>query len=277
MEIRMPAAARLGDNCQVQQDAHGCPACPHPGIGPIVVGSPNVNINSLPAGRVDDLGVHGVCCGPNFYKITKGSPTVYVNGKPLARLNDKTKHCGGDGKVVAGSPDVMIDDGASAEGLGSYVINALKILLEQALANQAGTAQKASDSNTGTSKGKGESDLAQDGKEEQGAGSIVRAGFAVARALNGQEVELQIECKDPKGSLKIEIWATSSDRTQDKVVHKVDASAAASVKQKVKLDIPSDAAGGNECHFYFVVKDDKGGEVKSPPIFVDRTPFKFSS
>ena len=274
----MPAAARLGDKAQVQADKHGCPACPHPGIGPIVTGSPNVNINKLPAARVDDLGVHAICCGPNTFTIVKGSPTVYVNGKPLARMNDKTKHCGGDGPITEGSPDVMIDDGASAAGLGSYVINALKLLLEKALENKKGEKETASDSNQGKAKAKGgTSDLAKDGKDEKGAGSITRAGFNVARALNGQEVELQIECKDPKGSLKIEIWAMSSDRTQDKVVSKLDASASASVKKKVKLDIPSDAAGGNECHFYMVVKDDQGGEVKSGPIFVDRAPFRFST
>ena len=49
------------------------------------------------------------------------------------------------------------------------------------------------------------------------------------------------------------------------------------MRQKVKLDIPPDAAGGNECHFYFVVKDDSGGERKSEPLFVDRAPFRFST
>ena len=41
----MPGAARLGDNAQVDSDAHGCPACPHPGVGPIVVGSADVFTN----------------------------------------------------------------------------------------------------------------------------------------------------------------------------------------------------------------------------------------
>jgi uncharacterized Zn-binding protein involved in type VI secretion len=274
----MPGAARLGDNAQVASDAHGCPACPHPGVGPIVAGSPDVFINKLPAARVDDPGVHAACCGPNTYQIVKGSPSVYVNNKPLARLNDKTKHCGGDGPIIAASSDVLIDDGASAEGLGSYVINALKMLLEKALENKKGEEEKPSDSNAGKAKGAaGTQDLAKDGKEEKGAGSIASVRFGLAKALNGQEVELQIECHDPKGQLKIELWAMSSDRTQDKVVHKADASAAKSVKQKLKLDIPPDAAGGNECHFYAVVKDDKGGEKKSEPIFVDRSPFRFST
>ena len=54
------------------------------------------------------------------------------------------------------------------------------------------------------------------------------------------------------------------------------ASAAKQVKKKIKLEIPPDAAGGNECHFYFVVKDSEGGEKRSDPLFVDRAPFKFS-
>ena len=48
----MPAAARLGDKAQVDQDAHGCPACPHPGVGPIVAASTDVLVND---GTLDDL------------------------------------------------------------------------------------------------------------------------------------------------------------------------------------------------------------------------------
>src|SRR6266852_794334 len=175
----MPAAARLGDKAQVDQDAHGCPACPHPGVGPIVAASTNVLVNDRGAARQDDIGIHAACCGPNTFKVAKGSPTVYVNGKPFARMNDKTQHCGGSGPIIEGSPDVFIDDGADAEGLGSYIINAIKILLEKA--NQ---------------------DLAKDQAKDEKAPSISAARWSLQRALNGQEVELQIECKNPKGSLK---------------------------------------------------------------------------
>src|SRR5437763_1932803 len=157
----MPAAARLGDKAQVDADAHGCPACPHPGIGPIVTASTDVFVNKKGAARQDDLGIHAVCCGPNNFTVVKGSPTVYVNGKP---------------------------------------------------------------------------------------------------------VELRTECKDPKGQLRIEIWAQSADRAQDKKVKSESAGAAKSVKKKVKLEIPPDAAAGNECHFYFVVKDEQGGEHRSDTL-----------
>src|SRR6266478_7891383 len=58
----MPAAARLGDKAQVDADAHGCPACPHPGVGPIVTASTDVFVNKKGAARQDDLGIHAVCC-----------------------------------------------------------------------------------------------------------------------------------------------------------------------------------------------------------------------
>ncbi len=104
----MPGAARLGDKAKVDADVHGCPACPHPGVGPIVQGSADVNINGRPAARLDDPGIHAACCGSNTFKISQGSGSVYVNGKPLARMNDKTKHCGGDGPIVDGSSDVFV-------------------------------------------------------------------------------------------------------------------------------------------------------------------------
>jgi uncharacterized Zn-binding protein involved in type VI secretion len=273
----MPGAARLGDNAQVQADAHGCPACPHPGVGPIVVGSSDVFTNGKPQGRQDDLGIHAVCCGPNNYQIAKGSPTVYVNGKPAARMQDKTKHCGGSGQIIEGSSDVLLDDGASAQGLGSYLINALTILLQQAQANQKKKAKKASDTHGGGGPAGGPAqNVAQAAQPKKTSGSIASAKWSVQRAANGQDVELHIECKDPKGSLTIEIWAASADPSQDKKVKSETASAAKSVKKKVKLQIPADAAGTNESHFYFVVKDGQGGEKKSDPIFVDRAPFKFS-
>jgi uncharacterized Zn-binding protein involved in type VI secretion len=273
----MPAAARLGDKAQVDADAHGCPACPHPAVGPIVTGSPDVFVNKKPSARKDDLGIHAICCGPNNFQIAKGSPDVYVNGKPMARMQDDCKHCGGKGPIIEGSPDVLIDDGASAGGLGSYAITALKILLQQAAASKAKQAKKASDSHGGTGPaGGGGKDVSKNAKEEKKTGSITSAKWSVQRAVNGQQVELQIETKDGKGNLTIEIWAQSADRTQDKKVKSETASASKQVKKKVKLDIPPDAAAGNECHFYFVVKDDQGGERKSDPIFVDRAPFKFS-
>jgi uncharacterized Zn-binding protein involved in type VI secretion len=271
----MPAAARLGDKAQVDADAHGCPACPHPGVGPIVTASTDVFVNKKGAARQDDLGIHAVCCGPNTFTVAKGSPTVYVNGKPFARMNDKTKHCGGSGPIIEGSPDVYVDDGANAGGLGQYAINALKVLLEQAAASKQRQPKKASDSHK-TGDTRAAKDVGKDAKDERKSGSILSARWSLQRAANGQDVELRIECKDPKGQLQIEIWAQSADRTQDKKVKSESAGAAKSVKRKVKLEIPPDAAAANECHFYFVVKDDQGGERRSDTLFVDRAPLKFS-
>ena len=90
--------------------AHGCPACPHPVQGPILQGSVTVFINGLPAARVDDIGVHAACCGPNMYEIKMGSSTVFIDGKAAARKDDMTLHCNiGNGKIIQGSPDVNIE------------------------------------------------------------------------------------------------------------------------------------------------------------------------
>ena len=78
----------------------GTPPIPHVG-GPIVVGSPNVLIGSLPAARKGDK---LVCVGPPD-TISGGSSSVKINGKPAARLGDGTAH---GGTIVVGNPTVLI-------------------------------------------------------------------------------------------------------------------------------------------------------------------------
>jgi len=103
----MPPQHRVGDNAFCPACAHGCPACPHPVIGPAVSGSPNVLVNKMPAMRVGDPGVHVACCDGNNWKVAKGSSTVLINNKPASRISDQTSHCGGVGMVVVGSPNVI--------------------------------------------------------------------------------------------------------------------------------------------------------------------------
>ncbi len=105
----MPKQARVGDIGEVDSpgDAHGCPGCPHPAKGPAIIGSPNVNVNSLPAVREGDVGIHAFCCGPNMWKATKGSGSVFINGKAAHRVDDAQQHCGGKGKMVSGSANVI--------------------------------------------------------------------------------------------------------------------------------------------------------------------------
>jgi uncharacterized Zn-binding protein involved in type VI secretion len=101
-------AGRLGDQAMVPADAHGCPACPHPAVGPAIIGSPNVMINGRPALRKADRGQHAACCGPNSWMADKGSLLVNINGRPAFRKDDASKHCGGGGKLIEGSPNVLI-------------------------------------------------------------------------------------------------------------------------------------------------------------------------
>lgn len=104
----MPGQGRLGDKSQVPADAHGCPACPHPAIGPAIAGSPDVLVNKRPALRVGDSGIHAACCGPNTWSAQGGSGTVKINGKGAHRMGDADKHCGGTGKLIEGSGDVIV-------------------------------------------------------------------------------------------------------------------------------------------------------------------------
>ncbi len=104
----MPNICRAGDNAFCPADAHGKLCCPHPVTGPATAGSPDVMVNSQPALRVGDPGVHAACCGPNAWKAAAGSATVFINSKPVVRLGDATTHCGGSGTMIQASPDVII-------------------------------------------------------------------------------------------------------------------------------------------------------------------------
>ena len=104
----MPPQGRVSDLAQAKADAHGCPACPHPVIGPGTKGSPDVKVNGLPALRLGDPGMHAPCCGGNTWNAQTGSATVFINGKPAHRKGDMTKHCGGVGELTMGSPTVLV-------------------------------------------------------------------------------------------------------------------------------------------------------------------------
>src|SRR5262245_32210567 len=104
----MPGQSRLGHKSKIQADAHGCPACPHPAIGPAIKGSPDVNVNKMPAIRVTDNGVHMACCGPNTWTAKEGSRTGYINSLKAHRKGDEDTHCGGTGFMDEGSDNVIV-------------------------------------------------------------------------------------------------------------------------------------------------------------------------
>lgn len=96
-ETLMPQAART-------TDMHTCPmttgVVPHVG-GPVLLESPTVLINNLPAARVGDM---VTCIGP-VDSIIAGDPTVLISNMPAARMGDSTAH---GGEIILGSADVMI-------------------------------------------------------------------------------------------------------------------------------------------------------------------------
>jgi uncharacterized Zn-binding protein involved in type VI secretion len=98
------AYACMGDRAVCHNDAHGCPACPHPVSGPITTGSPYVAIGGKPAARIGEKGAHAACCGPNLFEIIGGDPEVLIDGRPAAKLGSATKHCGGSGTIIKAGP-----------------------------------------------------------------------------------------------------------------------------------------------------------------------------
>jgi hypothetical protein len=46
----------------------------------------------------------------------QGSMTVFINGKPAVRMGDQTRHCGGIGAMIEGSPNVIV---GGPPGMGS--------------------------------------------------------------------------------------------------------------------------------------------------------------
>jgi uncharacterized Zn-binding protein involved in type VI secretion len=86
-------------------DNHSCPMAnpsgdPHVG-GPILDGSPDVDIANLPAARVTDT----AACATGVDKVLTGSATVDINNLPAARMGDTTVH---GGKIVEGEGSVLI-------------------------------------------------------------------------------------------------------------------------------------------------------------------------
>ena len=103
----MPPQGRVSDKSRVPQDTHNCPACPHQCEGPGTEGSPDVLTNNLPSLRVGDKGVHSSCCDDNKWVASEGSGTVFINNRKAHRLGDKVDHCGGEGKLITGSGNVI--------------------------------------------------------------------------------------------------------------------------------------------------------------------------
>ena len=84
----MPAAARLGDKAQVDADAHGCPACPHPGVGPIVTASTDVFVNDKGAVKFAPVMMTVV---PPAVGPMKGAMPVIVGGRFATLIVESTE------------------------------------------------------------------------------------------------------------------------------------------------------------------------------------------
>ncbi len=182
----MPAAGRVGDKAQAQGPgcAHGCPACPHPAIGPGIIGSPDVFINSRFALRVDDIGMHAVCCGMNMWTAKMGAPTVFINGKQAFRQNDMGQTCGGMTKLIEGSPNVLVGDGAGGGNAPSAGAKAGKIDIGSKGSGGTGTQGGGAGGGSPRGSGGGETGAGGDGAGSTSAAAEERLIAAAARREN---------------------------------------------------------------------------------------------
>lgn len=114
----MPAVTRVGDNNT------GHDACPPTALSS---GSPNVNINGIPAGRVGDPYIPHGCPAhvPHVGNIAAGAPHVFINGKAAGRIGDPVS-CGGS--VAVGSPNVNIGNGGGEATSNCVKSSVLKTL-----------------------------------------------------------------------------------------------------------------------------------------------------
>jgi uncharacterized Zn-binding protein involved in type VI secretion len=74
-----------------------------------VQASSNVLVNGQPAARQQDDGHHRAGERRGFF-IAEGAPCVLVNGRRMGRQLDRVANIHGVGRVVSGSPDVLVGD-----------------------------------------------------------------------------------------------------------------------------------------------------------------------
>jgi uncharacterized Zn-binding protein involved in type VI secretion len=122
------------------------PPTPLPSFGMLLLGvTPRVLIHSIPAGRVEDIGLAPTCCGlpPAWFKIMTGSSNVFIGGARAARLLDVCKACKNipdppsipAGKVMAalGKAAGVASKGMQYAGLGAGALGMAADVAEAAV------------------------------------------------------------------------------------------------------------------------------------------------
>lgn len=105
----MAAATRVTDGTVGTCDI-GADCCPHGRAGTNATGSPDVEINDLPAHCLSHQGPCNCPHGGTFESV-EGCEDVEINDLPLTTIGHTTQcmSCGKTGNHVSGSPDVESD------------------------------------------------------------------------------------------------------------------------------------------------------------------------
>jgi len=303
----MPSQGRLGDKSYAPADGHGCIACAHPVIGPAIKGSSDVFVNSLPALRVGDNGVHAACCGPNTWTAVKGSSTVFINGRPAHRMGDQDMHCGGMGQLVEGSSNVMVGDsgaggGAAGAGAGDAdliaydpsavsgeAISALACTQAQTLREAAKSGvpfcEKCTEADALASEAP-ESNIYSDSDELADVAvsneNIVKAAWDRRRCYHGEDVRMLVTCQEGtrEGSIiEVSIYESDVNDPDDVAKRKITGTVKGlECEISYKADwLDMYEAEGDEYEFYFtaVLKGGDSKPAKSKLLYVDLPRFIF--
>ena len=121
--------------------------------------------------------MHAACCNTNTWNAAQGSATVFINNKPAVRQGDQTKHCGGSGKIVEGSHNVMI--GGTTTGGGGGGSSPAAAPPQSSGGGGGGAGRGASGGATGASSGSPGGDSAR-GRSDGGAAGSGAAGTNAA-------------------------------------------------------------------------------------------------
>ena len=162
-------------------------------------------INSKFALRVDDMGMHAVCCGMNMWTAKMGAPTVNINGKKAYRKDDMGQSCGGMTKLIEGSADVIIGDGAGGGSAPSTGSSAAAIPRGQA---GSGNAANSSGDGGGASSGDGGSDSGGNSENATGtdpAGSAQTDRERTQRAAADAPPQEPLPEEEPEHQIEIQL------------------------------------------------------------------------
>lgn len=268
----MPGQGRLGDKAFAAVDQHGCPACPHPAVGPAIVGSPDIMVNKKPALRVDDKGIHTACCGSNTWTAVTGSSTVFINGKAAHRMGDLSSHCGGMGLLIEGSPNVIVGGAVGVEGVLSAIASSAGSAAMSALQRRVGTAVSGAGSGSSRPASMGVTSSSRPTAPKKPGSKAIPAPKTGAQLSSTPKLRKrtreELEAKQPKNSARKNAAQLAPKNKGSNNVGKANAAS----KIKKRVDVAAGPVKPGDRGDYGDLKAQKRALGETEPLDIDHQP-----